>query len=263
MRVKIYILCDMEGISGIRYPDQVESPTSAYEEGRQLMMADVNAAVEGCFRGGAKEVLVCDTHGGGGQLRLEQMDPRATYERPAQAKMMPSLDSSFAGVMLLGHHAMAGTANAFLDHTMDSGSWFEYRLNGRPLGEIGIEAAFAGHFDVPVVLVSGDEACCQEARATLGEVETAVVKWALWRNRARCLPPSVARARITEAAAKATAGAAAKAYKPFKPALPATIELTLYRTDYAENYLNRSTVERVGPRTIRVKIDSLLNLSRW
>ena len=260
--MKIYILCDMEGISGIRYPEQVQSANAAdYEEGRALMIADVNAAVEGCFRGGATEVLVCDTHGGGGQLRLEQMDPRATYERPAQAKMMPSLDESFAGVMLLGHHAMAGTVGAFLDHTMSSAKWFEYRLNDQPLGEIGIEAAFAGHFNVPVILVSGDETACKEARATLGAVETAVVKWALGRNRARCLHPSAARQRITELAAKAVANA--KGYKPFKPAVPATIQLTLYRTDYAEEYLNRPHVERVNARTIRVKIQSLADMSRW
>jgi D-amino peptidase len=260
--VKIYILCDMEGISGIRYPEQVESANAAaYEEGRKLMMADVNAAVEGCFRGGAKEVLVCDTHGGGGQLRLEEMDPRSTYERPAKARYMPSLDETFAGVILLGHHAMAGTMNAFLDHTMNSARWFEYRLNDQPLGEIGIEAAFAGHFSVPVVLVSGDEAACREAHATLGDIETAVVKWALWRNRARCLAPSVARQVITESAARAVARAAQ--CKPFKPSVPATIRLTLYRTDYCEDYLSRSHVERVDARTIRVRIESLADLSRW
>ncbi len=260
--MKIYILCDMEGISGIRYPEQVDGQSSAYEEGRLLMMADVNAAVEGCFRGGAKEVVVCDTHGGGGQLRLEQMDARATYERPAKNYLMPSLDESFAGAMLLGHHAMAGTQDAFLDHTMNSARWFEYRLNGRPVGEIGIEAAYAGHFGVPVVLVSGDEATAREARALLGpEVETPVVKWALGRNRARCLPPAVARQRITEAAARAVAGAGR--CRPFRPSIPATIELTLYRTDYAEEYLARAGVERADSRTIRVKVNSLVDIHRW
>jgi D-amino peptidase len=259
--MKVYILCDMEGISGIRYPEQVDSSSPAYEEGRLLMMADINAAIEGCFRGGAKEVVACDTHGGGGQLRLEQMDGRATYERPAQGRYMPSLDASFAGVMLLGHHAMAGTMNGFLDHTMNSRTWFEYRLNDQPLGEIGIEAAFAGHYDVPVILVSGDEAACQEARATLGAVETAAVKWGLGRNRARCLAPAVARQLITDAAARAVARPTQ--YKPFKPSVPATMQLRLYRTDYCEEYLNRPHVERVDSRTIRVRIDTLLNLSKW
>jgi D-amino peptidase len=260
--MKIYLLCDMEGVSGIRYPEQVESANAgAYEEGRKLMMADINAAIDGCFRGGAKEVLVCDTHGGGGQLRLEEMDPRATYERPSQARYMPSLDESFAGVMLLGHHAMAGTMNAFLDHTMSSGKWFEFRLNDQPMGEIGIEAAFAGHFRVPVILVSGDEAACNEAKAMLGDVETAVVKWGLWRNRARCLAPPVARAIIAEAAVRAVKRAAQ--CKPFTPSLPATIRLTLYRTDFAEEYLSRSHVERVDARTIQVRINSLVDLSRW
>src|SRR5690606_13044920 len=101
------------------------------------------------------EVIVADTHGGGGQLRLAEMDDRAIYELPGAGMMMPSLDRDFAGVILLGHHARAGTLNGFLDHTMNSKAWFEYRLNGQVIGEIGIEAAFAGHFGVPVIMVSG------------------------------------------------------------------------------------------------------------
>jgi hypothetical protein len=160
--MKIYILADMEGISGIRRPEQVQSESPEYGPGCKLMMDEMNVAIAAAFEGGATEVVACDTHGGGGQVRVEAMDPRATYEMPNAGLLMPALDASFAGVVLLGHHARAGTLNGFLDHTMNSAAWFEYRINGQVVGEIGIEAAYAGHFDVPVIAVTGDEAAGAE-----------------------------------------------------------------------------------------------------
>ena len=173
--ISIYILADMEGISGIRKMEQVQADKPAYEEGRRLMMADINAAIDAAFMAGATSVVAADTHGGGGQLRLQDMDPRATYETPGFGRLMPSLSSDFAGVILVGHHARAGTLNGFLDHTMMSSKWFEYRLNDQVLGEIGIEAAWAGHYNVPVVAVTGDQTTADEAKALLGTVECAVV----------------------------------------------------------------------------------------
>lgn len=259
--MKIYILADMEGVSGIRRPEQVQRDAGGnYEYGRRLMMADVNAAIEGCFAGGADVVVACDTHGGGGQLDLTQMDGRAVYEMPAGERMlMPALDKSFAGVILLGHHAKAGTAQAFLDHTMSSATWFEYRLNGQPLGEIGIEAAWAAHFCVPVIMVSGEQTACDEARRELGDVETAAVKWALCRNKARCLPPEQGHALVRAAAERAVKRLAKSktAFKPFKPKLPATIELTFLRTDFCEQAQHCTDTVRVDGRTLRRKIKDL------
>ncbi len=247
--MKIYILVDMEGISGIRKIEQVKRDTSEYEEGRQLMMGDVNTAVDACFAAGATEVVACDTHGSGGQVRVASMDGRAQYETPNAGRMMPALDESFAGVILLGHHAMAGTLNGFLDHTMSSMSWFSYTCNGEEMGEIGMESAHAGHYGVPVVVVTGDEAACREAEQTLGTVETAVVKWGIGRNRARCLPVPEAHEAIRRAIGRALADTSR--FSPFKPELPATMELTLYRSDMADDLERRTDVERVGPRTVR------------
>lgn len=255
--MNIYILCDMEGISGIRMPEQVNMNTAGpdYQHGRELMMADINAAVAGCFDGGATAVVACDTHGMGGQLRLEQMDMRAQYEMPTLRRPMPSLDKSYAGVILLGHHAQAGTLNGFLDHTMSSDSWFELRINDQPMGEIGMEAAYAGHYGVPVIMVSGDAATELEARALLGPVPCAVVKWGLGRNRARCLPPEVARQLIRTTAAAAVRAAGAGAFTPFTPVLPATLQLTYYRSDQADAAV-RPGVERIDARTVRRTVTS-------
>lgn len=257
--MKIYILADMEGISGIRTMEHVFSTNPEYQEGRQLMMADVNAAVAAAFASGATEVIAADTHAAGGhQLDLSKMDPRAIYESPNCGRLMPSLDESFAGVILLGHHARAGTLNGFLDHTMSSMSWFEYRLNGRVMGEIGMEAAWAGHYGVPVIAVTGDEATVQEAKELLGDVEGAVVKWAIGRNRARCLSVKQAHAQISGAIARALQRVSS--FKPFQPELPATVRLTFYRTDMADDLAAKQAVTRVDARTVEKTIHSLLDV---
>jgi D-amino peptidase len=261
--MKTYILCDMEGISGIRTMPQVQSNSPTYGEGRRLMMADLNAAVAGAFDGGAEEVVVCDTHAGGGQLELAGMDARAVYELPGGGRMMPSLSDEFAGVVLLGHHARAGTLNGFLDHTMNSKEIFEVRIGETAVGEIGLEAAFAGHYGVPVLMVSGDAAAGAEARELLGEVETAVVKWGIGRNRAKCLPPERAHERIREAAGAAVRRAGEEAFRPFRPGTPAEVTVTLYRSDMADAYAARPGVERLDARTVRRTAETLLDIWRW
>jgi len=264
---KIYILADMEGISGIRLPEQVQREgSSEYEQGRTLMMGDLNEAIAGCFDGGARSVVACDTHGGGGQVRLEAMDARAVYETPATGRLMPALDETFSGVILLGHHARAGTLNGFLDHTMSSAEWFCVTLNGVEVGEIGIEAAWAGHYGVPVIMVSGDAAVAAEARQTLSDaVECAVVKWGLGRKRARCLSLPVARAQIRETAARAVRAALAGdgRFPPYRPSLPATVEWTFNRSDAADAAALRPGIERVNARTVRRRIESLLDVHLW
>ena len=256
--LKIYILADMEGISGIRKIEQVQADKPAYEEGRRLMMADFNAAIDAAFKAGATTVIAADTHGGGGQLSLQDMDPRALYETPGMVEMMPALDRSFDGVVLLGHHARAGTLNGFLDHTMMSNRWFEYRLNGQVLGEIGIEAAWAGHYNVPVIAVTGDQAAADEAKALLGAVECAVVKKGIGRNNAHCLSIPAAHAAIRKAVTDAMANITR--FKPFKPKFPARVELTLYRSDYADGAMRSGVITRVDARTVRKTAKSALNV---
>jgi D-amino peptidase len=189
------------------------------------------------------------------------MDPRAVYETPNAGRLMPSLDNSFDGVILLGHHARAGTRDGFLDHTMSSASWFEYRINDRVVGEIGIEAAYAGHYDVPVVAVVGDEAAAREAAEILGDVETAGVKRGIGRNRARCPALPAAHELVRGAIGRALANV--DRFRPWKPELPATIQLTFYRSDMADELGARAGAERVDARTLRRRIDSLLDVCRW
>jgi D-amino peptidase len=261
--MKIYIHTDAEGISGIFSLDQLDPAGRDFADARRLIMADMNAAVDAAFAAGATEVVVCDTHAMGGQLLPFEMDSRATYTTPNMGHSLPFLDESFGGIVLLGHHARAGTLNAFLEHTMSSRVWFELRINGRPVGEMAIEAAWAGHYGVPVIAVSGDAATAAEARADLGDVECAVVKWAVGRNRARVLPPETAHAEIRRAVGQAVKRRLAGEFLPFRPTLPATVELTLQRTDTADEMAARPGTERVDARTIRRVVQSLIDICKW
>lgn len=247
--MKIYMLCDMEGTSGIWRREQVDSSSPHYQQGRDLLMADVNAAVQGCYEGGATELVVCDTHGGGPNFLLEKMDPRPWYETPSEFSPLPSIDESFDGLILMCHHAMAGTQTAFLDHTQSSMHWFDFRINGESYGEIGQETAYAGHFGVPLIMVTGDEAACAETQRQFPGAVTVPVKRALSRSRACCLHPQKAHELIRKGAAEAVRKA--KTLKPFKPTTPITLELTYYRTDMADAAAARPGNERVGPRTVR------------
>jgi D-amino peptidase len=244
----------MEGTSGIWRREQTDNVSTHYQQGQELLMGDINAAVQGCYDGGATELVVCDTHGGGPNILIERMDPRPWYETPSESSPLPSLDKTFAGLILMCHHAMAGTQNGFLDHTQSSMHWFDYRINGESYGEIGQETAYAGHFDVPLIMVTGDDAACEETRRQFPGAVTVSVKRGLSRSRACCLHPERAHELIRKGAAEAARKAGT--IQPFKPTLPITLELTFYRTDMADGAAVRPGNERVGPRTVRRRIDT-------
>ncbi len=228
--VKIYIHTDLEGISGIDTAEMVPRESDRYQECRELLMHDLNAAIDGAFAGGADHVTVLDSHGGGGNFILEMLDPRAENDTRPNRKWWASLDESYQGTFFIGAHAMAGTMNAFLDHTPSSIHWHNYSINGRRVGELAQWALVAGNWGVPMLMVSGDEAACVEARQFFHPLETAVVKRGIGRNRAELVEVSEARARIREAARRAVAliGQA----RPYTPLKPMEILLELSRADY-------------------------------
>ena len=247
--MKIYIITDMEGISGICHEEQVKRESPHYGPARSLLCADVNAAIAGAFDGGATEVVVNDGHGGGFNLILSEMDARAVYERPnGGMDLMPALDATFAGLFCVGYHAMAGTLNGFLDHTQSSASWFNYSINGRPTGELGQCGAWAGSYNVPVLLVTGDQAACVEAREFFGEIEVVPVKQGIGRQHARCMHPETARTAIREGAQRAM-GLIGKVY-PYRVVPPLTVRLEYYRSDMADAVARRPGTTRVNARTV-------------
>ncbi len=258
--MNVYIMTDMEGVSGIVRREQVAPGSAAWRDALRFAEADFNAAVAGAFAGGARRVVLCDAHGGGNNIRIENMDGRAEYERPTgRGSVMPALFSGkFDVALLIGAHAMAGTQGAFLEHTQSSASWHNHTVDGKRWGELAQFAAWLGHFDVPLALVTGDEAVCREAREFLGEVETVAVKTALCRQYARSLPLEAAHKAISEAAARAVL--AAGKVRPFKPKLPAEVRLEFHSAEGADGLARRPGVRRIDGRTVGWTASTALQL---
>lgn len=250
--MKIYIHTDLEGVTGIDDVEQRDfEKKDIYRESCEKLMLDVNAAVAGAFDGGVDHVAVADGHAG---LRrqnfiMEMLDERAEYDARPNEKWWGILDESYAGTYFVGAHAMAGTINGFLDHTQSSVTIFNWYINGRRVGELAQWALVAGAVGVPMLMVSGDEAACAEARAFFNPVQTAAVKQGVGRSRAIAYPADEARARIREAARKAIE-LVGKA-KPYKPICPREIKIQYSRTDYADAAAGREGAERLDARTVR------------
>jgi D-amino peptidase len=269
------MLWDMEGVSGLFTREHVwfwEPGTREQiaEEGRQLLMADINSAAQAAFDAGVDELIVCDTHHGGGNIRLGEMlsDPRITYLQKSRGfqdgkfRWLPGLDESVDGFMVPGHHARAGTAGAFLPHTWML-EWADFRINGQSVGEMGIEACYAGHWGVPVILAQGDESGCREAEAMFPGIVTACVKRAT--NPDTCEGPDAASARrltaekVKQAVAKLRAGGC----QPFRPALPMTVAIRMTTSQKAEDTAKRPGVRRVDEFTVETQITRHCDVVRW
>lgn len=195
---KVYVFVDMEGISGITHSGQTLSDGAAYSEGCRLMEADINACVAGCFDAGAKEVTVRDGHGSGNHVDPARIDPRARLvQGPTPGVRFGGFENSVA-LILLGYHAKALTPEALLAHSYSSltiqGMW----LNGREVGEIGVDAAIAAEHGVPVVMVSGDDKACAEAREWIPGVITCETKKGTGPQSAELVPLEAAHRLIRE-----------------------------------------------------------------
>lgn len=174
----------------------------------------------------------------------------------------PGLFSGCSAFLEIGLHAMAGTVHAFLDHTQSSKNWFRYSINGRAHGELAQEAAYCGAYGVPVVMVSGDDAACQEARALIEGIECAAVKTASGRYCAQCLPAEQAEARIREAARRGIEKAGR--IRPFTPNLPAEIQVEFCYTHLCDEAMAHNPhLRRVDGRTVAktiAKIETFADL---
>jgi D-amino peptidase len=257
---KIYIVADLPGASGIRLAEQCRWGGFLWRESRGFLAGDANAAIAGAFAGGADEVVVCDVHANGYNLPMEKMDPRAIYEPANRDQLLPGMADDFAGLLVVGAHAMAGAADAFLSHTIEHDVWFRFRLAGRECGEIGMWSAYAGHYGVPLLLVAGDAAACREAEEFVPGVATAGVKEAICWDRARTLHPDEGRERI--AAACRTAMGLIGKVEPTLIDMPTEAELEYVRCEFADEAAERQGAERTGPRSVRRALESALDVRR-
>jgi D-amino peptidase len=246
--MKILIAADMEGISGVTTWDQVTAGHFEYPRFRRLMTEDVNAAVRGAFDAGAKEVFVTDGHAAGSNILIEELDQRASLNTgsPSPLSMVQGVDE-VDGVIYVGYHARAGSPEAILDHTWSSKTVANVWLNEMLMGEYGLNAAVAGHFEVPVLMVTGDQTACAQAVELLGDLEIAVVKHATGRYAAECLPPKVTQGMIQKAAAQAVARLArGKAPAPFMLEEPVSLSVEFNNSAMADHAMRMPGAERDG-----------------
>jgi D-amino peptidase len=259
--MKILIAADMEGITGVVNWDHVDPEHHEYDRFRRLMTGDVNAAIWGSLDAGADIVVITDGHAYGNNILIEELDLRATLNasNSSPLAMVQGIDSGIDAVMLVGYHARAGTQNAILDHTWSSKRVANLWLNEIPVGEVGLNAAMCGHFNVPVIMISGDQTVCAEAIELLGPIETAIVKRATGRTSAQCDPPQVTQKRIQEAALKAVSRLIeGENPGPFQLQLPVEVRIqfnTSAQTDKAVLYPN---VERLDGRLIQFTTEDML-----
>jgi D-amino peptidase len=253
--MNIMIMVDMEGISGICRSSQVMSDNTLghYPAARRYFTWDINACVKGCFEGGAKKVLVRDAHASGFNMIWEEADPRADYIQGAcRSARMPGIDG-MDGMILLGYHAMGGTSEAVLEHTMSSKSWQQCYVNGKKSGEFAIDSIIAGEHGVPVIMTSGDDKLCAEAKAFLKDVVAVEVKKGLDTEGAVLLPKERAHKLIAEGAAKAVRNL--KKMKPVKIKSPVT--LTLEYVSRIPLPVNHPSARIVDGRTFEIKAPTL------
>ena len=273
-RLKLFLNCDMDGSPGIFTREQAwywetGARPEVGREARELFTADINAASEAALAAGATELIVCDTHHGGSNFIQEKLlrDPRITYlyrsvgMEEGNRRWMPGMNETVAGLLLPGHHAKASTDGAFLPHTWNF-DWLDFTINGQSVGEIGIEACFAGHWDVPLIHVQGDEAACEETRRQFPSVVTTAVKHGTT-DSCTGLSPEAARRETTRGIKQSIENLRAGKMRPYKPTLPMTVILRMRTMDAAARAAQRPGVLRLDDHTVEARVGRQCDVVKW
>ena len=262
-RMKIYISADMEGVVGVVSGEQLGPTGFEYARFREFMTQEVNAAIQGAMAAGATEFVVSDSHGNGQNLLIEKLPSNVWVVRswPRPLGMMQGIDETFAGAIFIGYHTSTSNLDGVRAHTLSSARLTEVRLKGVAVSEAGINAAIAGQFNVPVIMVSGDDAVVKETSALLGNIEGAIVKYASGFHSAKTMTPESSYQLI-----RTKAEAAVRRIRDFKPhKLAGPIELDVsfknYRAAEVLSYL--SIVQRTSSHSIRFVGKDMTEVSKF
>ena len=261
--LKIYISADMEGVVGAVTGEQLGPGGFEYERFRQFMTDEVNAAIDAARAAGATEFLVSDSHGNGQNLLIEQLPDDVMIVRawPRPLAMMEGIDETFDGVIFIGYHASTANTRGVRAHTMSSANITGLRLNGIEMTEGSINAAIAGHFGVPVILVSGDDAAVAENQVIIGDIEGAVVKWSNGFHSARTLTPEAGYEVIRTRTASAISRI--EGFQPYVLDTPIELELSLKHYMPVETLSYLPNVEKVNSHTIRFVGEDMIEISKF
>jgi D-amino peptidase len=253
--MRVHIISDLEGVSGIVRWEQVRGGAPMYDEARRLYTEEINAAVRGARAAGATEVVVMDHHGAGGEwsfnsLIPDLLDPGCDFVvQQRWTEYTGFLEQGCDACLLVGMHARAGTLDGLMNHTVSSQSWQNLWFNDVLVGEIGINAALCGAFGCPVLMVTGDAASCREGQELLGPgLTTVAVKQAFGRNSARQVAPRRSRQMIEEAARHCLSDLSAVA--PYDPGRPCEIRVEFTNTAAFDDYRQRRGLDVAGDRLL-------------
>jgi len=260
--MKLFLSTDFEGVSGIVAWEQIIEGNSEYEQGRRLLTNEVNAVISGALEAGANEFVINDSHHYMRNLHPQELLGKAMLitGKHKPMYMMEGLNSSFDGVCFVGYHGSIGAQQAVLSHTYNPGAIWEVRINGDVVGESAINALVATHYNVPIILISGDEATVQEAQNIAPNAEKVIVKQSLGRFAAAHIHPTVACEMLQKGASRAVRHVKEMHSPVFTR--PVSLEVTFLVADMAEMALWVRGVERVGPRTVTISSEDLLELYR-
>jgi D-amino peptidase len=252
---KVYISVDMEGISGISGSDQLSAAGAEYARSRKLMADDANAAIRGARAGGAAEIVVNDSHGSMRNLRLEDLERgvRLISHSFKRSGMMEGLDESFDAAIFIGYHAQARSPNGLFAHT-GSGVVADVRVNGRSLGEGGLNTLVAGWYGVPVVLVTGDDVTAKQVGEVATDARAVVVKRAINPRAVELRPLDEVHKEIEAAARDAVSGA--KRVTPVRAA-GYKVEVQFNEPFIPEVAENLPGMQRPSTHTIAFSADSM------
>jgi D-amino peptidase len=260
-KLKVYISVDLEGIAGVVADDQTSPNGKDYNWARSMMLGETNAAIAGAFDAGATEVLVNDSHGPQTNLRPDELDRRAALitGQPKPMGMTQGLDSTFDAAVYIGYHANGAVADAVHGHTF-SGALKHVRLNGREVGEYGLNGAVAGSYGVPVVFVSGDQAFVNEATAFFPKVDALAVKQGIGFYAAKTMHPLDAREQIRT---RVKAALLRKDNRtPVRLTAPITLEVEVAELNWADKIALVPGVERVEGRVVRYSSNDMPTIYR-
>lgn len=261
--MRVYVTVDIEGIAGVVHSEEGAQGNPEYERARRLMTGEASAVVAGIFDADPQaEVTVVDVHGPYRNIIPELLDERATLSRgkPRMYGMVHGIDRGYDAAMFVGVHGRAGTGSSVLSHTF-TGTILDVRINDRSMGELGLNAAVAGAYGVPVILVAGDQTVDVEARDLFGDnVITVQVKESLAHMSSESLHPLVARRRLQEAAARAIRER--PDVQPLRVDTPVNAEIELARPALADLAEMIDGAERVAGRTVRFVRDDMPSMYR-
>src|SRR5574340_668908 len=258
--MKLFLSTDFEGVSGIVAWEQIIEGNTEYEQGRHLLTEEVNAVISGALEEGVNEFVINDSHHYMRNLHPQELLGKAMLitGKHKPMYMMEGLDSSFDGICFVGYHGSIGAEHAILSHTYNPGAIWEVRINGDVAGESAINALVAAHYQVPIILISGDEVTVQEAQNIAPNAEKVVVKHSLGRFAAAHIHPEIACEMLRNGAAHAV-----RSIKEIHPPVftkPVALEVTFLVADMAKMALGIRGVERVGARTVVLRNENLLEL---